>query len=305
MKYINEGEVERYLEMKDVINILEEAFIEYGRGNAIADPRVRTTIDGKILNSMPAIFSKYKIAGLKVYFASRTGARFVVLVFNTETNDLEAIIEANKLGQVRTGALTAMVSRKIVKEKSPPVSIIGSGYQAETQLEGLLNVYNPESITVYSRNRKNAEAFSKKMSSKFGVDIHVASTAKEAVSGARIINTITNSSDPIFSLKDLRGEFHVNLAGANLPFRREVEKDVLEGSDIIIVEHFDQAMKESSEIRDYFTSHVKEKIIELKDFLVSAGEEKIRKSVFKSMGIGLEDIASAYLVLKKMGLNWS
>ena len=72
-----------------------------------------------------------------------------------------------------------------------------------------------------------------------GVGIHIASTAKEAVSGARIMNTITNSSDPIFSLKDLRGEFHVNLAGANLPSRREVEKDVLESSDIIIVEHFD------------------------------------------------------------------
>jgi len=304
MKYISEEEVAKNLKMRDVIDVLEEAFIEYGKGNAIADSRIRTMMDGKILNSMPAIFSKYKIAGLKVYFATKTGARFVVLVFNTETNDLEAILEADKLGQIRTGALTAMVSRKIVREKSPVVSIIGSGYQAETQLEGLLCVYDPQNVIVYSRNLKNAEIFASKMSAKFGVEIDVARTAKEAVSGARIINTITSSSSPIFSLKELSDEFHLNLAGANLPFRREVDRDVLEGSDIIIAEHFEQALKESAEIADYFASHGRMKIIELKDFLVSGRDYNIRRSVFKSMGIGLEDIASAYLVLKKMGLYW-
>ncbi len=304
MKYISEKEVAEHLKMKDTINILEEAFIEYGKGNATSDSRLRTMMDGKILNSMPAIFAKYRIAGLKVYFATRTGARFVVLVFNTETNELEAIVEADKLGQVRTGALAAMVSRRIVVEKSPPVAIIGSGYQAETQLEGLISVYNPESISVYSRNERNAQNFAQRMSLKFGIDINVASTAREAVSGARVINTVTDSTNPIFSFKDLGQEFHVNLVGANLPFRREVDRDVFEGSDIVIVEHFEQAMKESSEIIDYFSSHGKERIVELKDFLVSGQERNTKKSVFKSMGIGLEDIASAYLVLKDMGLYW-
>jgi len=90
------------------------------------------------------------------------------------------------------------------------------------------------------------------MSAKFGVGIDVAKTAKEVVSDARIINTITSSSSLIFSLKELTDEFHLNFAGTNLPFGRKIDRDVLEDIDIIIAEHFEQALRESVEIADYF-----------------------------------------------------
>lgn len=302
MYYISEAEVSQNLKMAEAIDILEEVFKEYHDGKAIADARMRTILDGKILNSMPAIIYKFHLAGLKVYYASKTGARFVVLVFNTETNELIATIEADKLGQIRTGALTAMVSRRLIRERSPTVAIIGSGYQAETQLEGILTVFHPETITVYSRTPKNSESFARKMSSLFGVDIKVANNAREAVSNARIINTITSSSIPIFSANDLGLEYHVNLAGANLPFRREVSTDVLSNSEVIIVEHFDQAMKESSEITDYVSSNGATRITELKDFIGMTKDTAWKRSVFKSMGIGLEDLASAYIIMKNMGL---
>ncbi len=303
MRYITEKEVSKYLQMKDTIDILEDAFVEYHNGNAAAEARIRTMLDGKVLNSMPAIISKYKIAGLKAYFASRTGAKFVVVVFNTETNELEAILEADELGRIRTGALTAMVSRKIVKDKNPPVTIIGSGYQAETQLEGLLNVFEPEYVFVYSRNNKNANSFATRMSGKFGIDITVANTARDAISKSRVINTITTSNSPIFSFEDLGDEFHINLAGANLPFRREVDNSVLEGSEMVIVEHLEQSAKESAEIMDYLSSNGKGNVLELRDFVTTDSTKEIRKSVFKSMGIGLEDLAVAYVVMKKMGIR--
>jgi len=142
------------------------------------------------------------------------------------------------------------------------------------------------------------------MSAKFGVGIDVAKTAKEVVSDARIINTITTSGSPIFSLKELSDEFRLNFAGANLPFGRKVDRDVLEGIDIIIAEHFEQAFRESAEIADYFASYGRVKIIELKDILASGRDYNIRWSVFKSTSTGREDIASAYLVLKKIGLHW-
>ncbi len=302
MYYINENEVSKYLNMKETIDILEDVFNEYRLGRAVSDARLRTMIDGKILNSMPAIISKYNIAGLKSYFASREGAKFVVLVFDTTENELIATIEADKLGQIRTGALTAMVSRKIVKEKNPIITIVGSGYQAETQLEGLINVYKPEEIRVYSRNFRNAQNFAERMMKRFDISINVFKNVGEAVMDARIINTITNSNEPIFTASDIGEKCHINLAGANLPFRREVSKDVLEASDLIIVEHLEQSLKESREIIDFVSANGNKKIIELKDFMGYDSREDLKKTVFKSMGIGLEDLAASYLILKKMGL---
>ncbi len=301
MYYITEEDVRNNLGMKETIEAMEVAFTEYGKGTAATSPRDRLIIGGVVYNTMPGVIEKYHLAGLKTYIASKNGARFVVAVFDTRSMDLVAVIEANRLGQVRTGALPAMVTSRIVRAKNPDICIVGSGFQAETQLEALLAIYGPENVYVYSRNFGNAVSFAERMSRTHGIDIIPVKTVAEGTRNARIINTITNSNEAIFSRKDLGQEYHVNLCGGNLPNRREAAEDVLANSEMVIAENLDQALKESGEIIGFHKNYPERQITELKDF-VRAGDGEFSTSVFKSMGIGLEDVAAAYVVLKNMSL---
>ena len=301
MLYITEKEVEENLEMGETIKILREAFEDLGRGNSSVSPRDRLQSDGVVLNSMPGIFAKYHLAGMKNYIAGKGGARFVVMVFDTKSSELLAVIEANRLGQVRTGALPAMASQLILKKKEQEIAIIGSGYQAETQLEGLLTVFDSGLVHVYSRHIENARGFARRMQSKFGVEARVHEKVADAARNATVISSMTNSNEAVFTRKDLPDRYHVNLCGGNLPMRREAAEDVLVHSNLIVVEHLEQSLKESGEIIGFRKNHPDREMIELKDMVLNPPSKSPERSVFKTMGIGLEDVAAAYLVLRKMG----
>ena len=168
MYYITDEEVNRHLRMEEVVDVLEDAFVHYGNGKAMASARDRLILDGTVYNSMPAIDTELGIAGMKAYIAGKTGARFVVLIFNQKDNDLIAVIEADRLGQMRTGALPAMASRLLVKGKKHTLTVIGSGFQAETQLHGMLTQFDLDVVKVYSRNFSHARKFATEMEKKFG-----------------------------------------------------------------------------------------------------------------------------------------
>ncbi|MDS0257016.1 ornithine cyclodeaminase [Thermoplasmatales archaeon AK] len=287
-----------YITEKEV----EENLTDFGKGKALASARDRLILDGVVYNTMPAIWSSKHIAGMKTYIAGKEGAHFVVMVFDTRNNDLLAVIEANRLGQVRTGALPAMVSGMLLKDRKQRVALLGSGFQAETQLHGLLTVFEPEWIRVFSRNYDHAASFAERMTKKFGQEIVASRTVSETLSGASLISSITDSKDPIFTAKHLGERYHVNLCGANLPVRREASDDVLYTSDLVIVEHLEQALRESAEIIGLRQLHPRKEIVELKDFVLMVKDQQYGRTVFKSMGIGLEDLAAAYLVLKNLSI---
>ncbi|BAB59980.1 ornithine cyclodeaminase [Thermoplasma volcanium GSS1] len=300
MYYVTEDDVDKNFDMKAAINAVREAFEEYGKGRAYSSTRVRTFSQDGVLNTMPAAMEKYHISGLKSYYATRNGAKFVVVLFDTAADELLAIIEANRLGQIRTGAVTAYAT-SILHKNVEIFAIIGSGFQAETQLEGMLKVANPTEIRVYSRNQEHARNFSERSSKKFGVSIRAVESAEAALIGADTITTITNSNVPIVYRKYLGDEYHINLAGSNYINRREAESAVLSDANIVVTEHLEQSLIESVEISEYVK--LGGKPIELKDVAVDPTRySKFHRTVFKSMGIGLEDIISGYAVLKNMGI---
>jgi len=302
MYYITEEEVDQNLKMEDVVDALEETFIHYGQGRAMASSRDRNILDGSVYNTMPAMDAELGIAGMKSYIAGKNGAKFVVMIFDQRKNELLAVIEANRLGQIRTGALPAMASRLLVHGKKHNLTIIGSGFQAQTQLHGMLTQFDVDMVRVYSRNYGHAKKFATEMSSKFGVDIRAEETVKSALKDSTLVNSITDSNEAIFSRSDLGDEYHVNLCGGNLPMRQEAADDVLTGSDLVVTEHLEQSLKESGEIIHFVKNHGG-KPVELKDVAVNRDKyHGKQRTVFKSMGIGLEDIAAGYLLLKKMKL---
>lgn len=304
MHYITEDDVVRNLGMKETIDILEEAFESFASGTSFYRPRERIVFDGTVFNTMPGVFNGRHLAGLKTYIANRNGARFVVLVFDTERSELLSVIEANRLGQIRTGALPAMVTRKIVPNRGQSLCVVGSGFQAETQMEAMATVFDLDGITVYSRTYANARKFAEKMSGKLGKDVRAFEKVGDALKDATIVNSITDSNDSIFSYRDLGEEYHVNLCGGNLPMRREAAEDVLVNSDMIVVEDMEQALKESGEIISLRDNHPEKGCVELGDLMRMNRDDYYgkRKTVFKTMGIGLEDVAAAYVLMKNMGI---
>jgi Predicted ornithine cyclodeaminase, mu-crystallin homolog len=190
---------------------------------------------------MPGFYGDRHLAGLKTYYAGPSGIHFVVIIFNTEKPEDLYILEANALGQIRTGALTAMVTSEVVKEKSINFTIIGSGYQAESQFLAMKEIFNLKHAYVYSKNPAHSKAFA----DKFGIEsVGSLGVLKES----DVITSITNSNIPIFNYGQLPEKYHVNLAGSNFPIRREAAPDVLDNSDVIIVENLEQALRESAEI---------------------------------------------------------
>ena len=289
--YVNEDDVKSSLNMKECIEELRKAFMSYGKGLSDTHPRDRIIVDKNILNTMPGYYAERHLAGLKTYYSGPNGIHFTVLIFNTERPEDLYLIEANALGQIRTGALTAMATSEIVRKKSINFTLIGSGFQAESQFLGMKEMFNLDNAFVYSRNPEH----SKKFADKFGIQ---QAESLDVLRESDVITTITNSNTPIFNYSRLPDEYHINLAGSNFPIRREAAPDVLDKSDLVIVENYDQAMKESSEVMGIEN---KSKIVELKDYMVNKEKYSGKKTIFKSMGIGLEDVAAGYVILKNMG----
>ena len=304
MHYITEQDVEKNLGIKETVDILEEAFESFSSGTSFYRPRERIIFEGSVFNTMPGVFQHRNLAGLKTYFANKNGARFVVIIFDTNKSELLAVIEADRLGQIRTGALPAMVTRRMLRKKNQGFCVIGSGYQAETQLEAMASVFDLDSISVYSRTFSNARKFAERMQQKTGLEIKAYENVSQALKDATIVNTITDSNNSIFGRKDLGDEYHVNLCGGNIPSRREADEDIFLDSDLIVIEDMEQAMKESGEIISLMKNHPEKKTVELGDFMKlernSLNEKK--RTVFKTMGIGLEDVAAGYVLMKNMGI---
>lgn len=300
MKYVTEKEVLDSLSMPEVIDGLKFAFIEHSAGRATFSSRNRIVSGGVMLNTMPAILDKRHIAGLKTYMVNRKGARFVVLVFDTENNELKGIVEANRLGQMRTGALPALATSLIIGRKAINFSLFGTGYQAETQLEAMKTLFELKNTKVYSRNPDHIREFVKRFSDKFSIDIQGASSPTDCLEGSDVINTVTDSKEPLFEASDLGESYHINLVGGNLPNRREIGSDILSNADAVIVEDLKQALIESGEIIDYYNTG-KDKISEFSELIVDPKRfSGMKRTVFKTMGVGLEDIITADILLEKL-----
>ena len=132
--FLTEGEVRGLLDMQDAMQAVEEALREQGRGEATNQPRQRVSLDGVTLHVLPAAVPGAGSMGLKAYITRPGGGRFWVMLLGVD-GAMRAIIEADLLGQVRTGAATGVATQHLSRPDSREVGIIGSGYQARTQLE--------------------------------------------------------------------------------------------------------------------------------------------------------------------------
>lgn len=304
--FLSEQEVVRLLPMAECIGALEEAFGNAGAGLAEVQPRSRIRMPNGFFHFMAAADAGHQVFGYKAYasFGGPGGSKTVVMLYDYDTGQLLACLEAGRLGQIRTGAATGLATRYMARADAATVGIIGSGFQARTQLEAVCSARQVRLARVYSRRQERREDFARQMSKGLDLEIVPAASARDCVDGADIVVTITSSRDPVLEGAWLTPGAHVNAAGGNHWMRREIDEDTVARSTVVVVDDLDQAKIECGDLiwpeaRGAFRWDLAH---ELQD--VVAGRVQGRRTsqditLFESMGVALEDIAAARLVYRK------
>jgi alanine dehydrogenase len=301
---LREHHVTELLDMETAIAAVEDGLRHQAEGKATVRPRYRVATPVSQLHVMSAGDRELGVFGLKTYTVSRKGARFLVLLYESETGDLLAMIEADRLGQMRTGAASGVATKYMSRESSDSVGIFGTGWQAESQLKAVCAVRPINSIKAYSRDPERREAFSRRMSSMLRVEVTPASTPEEAVRGRAIIITATSARGPVFDGSLVEPGTHVNAVGSNFLSKSEIDVETVRRAGVIAVDSVEQSRMEAGDLLPAIERGVIswESVVELGGIV--AGRVKGRASeeavtLFKSNGIALEDIAVALPVYNR------
>ena len=304
--FLTEREVADLLPMGECIDVLEQAFAHAGAGQTDNKPRSRIRMPNGFFHFMAAADAQHQVFGYKAYpsFPGPGGSKFVVMLYDFESGQLLACLEAGRLGQIRTGAASGLATRYMSREDAGTVAVFGSGFQARTQLEAVCAARDIRQARVYSRRQDRREDFARQMSERLHLEINAVDSPQECVEGADVVITITSARDPVFEGSQLAPGAHVNAAGGNHWQRREVDEATVTRADVIVVDDLDQAKVECGDLMwlEARGSFRWDMAHELQD--VVAGRVNGRPSaesitLFESMGVALEDIAAAQLVYNK------
>ncbi len=304
--FLTEREVVELLPMNECIDALDEAFAHAGAGQVEIKPRSRIRMPNGFFHFMSASDAGHGVFGYKAYpsFAGPGGSKFLVMLYDFESGQLLAMLEAGRLGQIRTGAASGLATRYMAKEDASSVAVFGSGFQARSQLEAVCAARDIKQARVYSRRAERREEFARQMSERLNLDVLAVDSPQDCVAGADVVVTITSARDPVFEGAGLSAGAHVNAAGGNHWQRREVDEDTVTRADVIVVDDLDQAKVECGDLMwlEARGSFRWDMAHELQD--VAAGRVVGRPSpdsitLFESMGVALEDIAAAQLVYRK------
>jgi alanine dehydrogenase len=302
---LTESDVRQLLTMEMAISTVEESFQRLADGTAILHSRKRLFVPGgSYLHYMAAADSRRGYMGLKIYTSSREGLRFIIPLFNAISGELLALIEADYLGQMRTGAASGVATRLMAREDATKVGLIGTGLQARTQLLAIVQVRKIERVRVFGRDPGRRAKFSSEVAERLKMPVDAVDTAEAAVRDADIVVTSTTASQPVLNGAWLRPGMHINAIGANFPQKRELDGGAVLRADIIAVDSREQAKIEAGDLIQAFESDPSrwDSVRELAE--IAAGRIPGRAhpndiTLFKSNGIAIEDVVTASRVYEK------
>ena len=302
--YINESEVESVLDMDSVLDAVEGVQRRLATGAAENLPRRRIFQSGRTLHLMAASDEGCGYAGHKSYLATAGGIAFSVLLYEIASGQLAAVIEANRLGQLRTGAASGVASRHLARPESSALGIVGGGFQARTQVEAICRTLPIKSVRAFRRDREQLERFCGEIADLCEVTATAANSPEDAIAGADVIVTATNSAEPVLD-GYLESGVHVNAMGSNRASAAELGPITVGGFDRVVCDDIAQARIESGDLLEANAAGTFSwgTAVALGD--VIAGEAPGRtgpgeKTLFESLGIAAWDIAVAAIVLERV-----
>jgi alanine dehydrogenase len=310
---LNRSDIAHLLPMRDCIEVMASALRALSDGDAILPLRqVFRLPDGKSAFAvMPAYLGAPKAVGAKVItvvpdnhgsaFDSHQGA---VLLFEAEHGSLAAVMDASSITAIRTAAVSGLATRLLARENATTVGILGTGVQARTHLAAMCAVRPVKRVRVWSRNRDAVREFATRESTQLDVAILPVASAREAVEDADIVCTVTASRDPVLAGGWLAKGVHVNAVGASLPSARELDTAaVVRGC--LYVDRRESALNEAGDflipkkegaIGD---EHIVGELGELLLGRISGRRSEDEVTIFKSLGLAVEDVAAAAFIYEK------
>ena len=299
MLYLTEADVEALLGPDDAVEIVEACFRRLAAGAVENRPRYRLGLDDGAMAVMAAADLELGYAGLKAYGAfPGAGARFAVLLFDARRPELVAVIDADRLGQLRTGAASGVAARHLARPEARTLGVIGCGWQAESQVACIrAAVPAIDSVVAYCRTESRLDAFCARTGAEAG------ETHRDA-GEADVVVTVTTSKDPVLRGEWLRPGALVCAVGANDPSARELDNAVLERAAFVCCDSREQSRLESGDLREPIEQGLLDwlEVHELQD--VVAGQVQGRHDpedvvLFKSNGIAAWDVAMAAAAVER------
>ena len=309
---LSEADVKQILTMPIALAAVEDSFRRLADGSALLHSRQRLRLPGKsYLHYMAAADATSGYMGMKIYTSSPAGLRFLVPLFHVGSGELLALIEADYLGQIRTGAASGVATRLLARADAAKIGIIGTGLQSRTQLEALSLVRTITGVHAFSRNPEHRERFAREMTAQLGVPVVAVTSAREAVSGADIVVTSTTSTNPVLDGSWLAPGMHVNAIGANFPQKHELDGEAIRRCDVIVADSREQSKIEAGDLIQMYGDDKRRwaSVTELAEIV--AGKTPGRSNpeqitLFKSNGIATEDVVVAgriYELARERGLG--
>jgi alanine dehydrogenase len=310
---LNRDQVRELLDMRAAIDAVESALVEFSAGQAVMPVRVTTPVPahGGVVLGMPAFLGQTNALGTKIVTVYKNNpARnlptilAVVVINDPETGKVEAIMDGGYLTAVRTAAASAVGTKYLANKKPSVVGILGTGVQGESHLWAMTEVAEVERVVIYNRSRASAERFKSEMGSRFKLPIEIVANEESVCRQSDILILATTAAEPITRREWLKPGAHVNAVGSHSPGARELDGDTVAAARIV-VDSRDANLKECGDLlipmnegkfgQEHFADEIGE---------VAAGKKPGRRSpdeitIYKSVGIAIEDVATGNLVLKR------
>jgi ornithine cyclodeaminase/alanine dehydrogenase-like protein (mu-crystallin family) len=301
---LRENDVRQLLTMEMALEAVEEALRKLALDEAQNVPRARTQTDHSMLHVLSSAAKTLGVMGYKAYATSRKGAQFHVGLFDGKSGALVALIQADYLGQVRTGAASGVATQYMARPDASEVGLFGSGKQARTQLLAICKVRKIRRVQVYSPNEENRRRFASEMAPLCSTEITPVPRPELAAEDKDIVITATASREPVLNGHWLAEGTHINAIGSNFLGKAELDAVAVRRCDSIVVDSKEQARIEAGD----FSQPLEEGSIhwadvhELGQVIVGRYTGRARAqdvTLFKSLGIAIEDLAVAARVYAK------
>lgn len=297
--FVTESQVAELLDMPSAIEAVEGIMRLHGEGRAQNVPRQRVRRKGAILHWMAATVPDWGLTGFKVY----TPRSALFFLYGAE-GELLMVAEAAKLGQIRTGAASAVATKFMARRNSQKVGIIGTGFQAETQILAICQVLEVERVNAYSRTIERREQFARKMTELLKIPVTPVPSAEEAVSDADVVVTVTTSPTPVLFGEWLKPGMHINAVGSNSLARRELDSEAVRKCRRIAVDDRRQAQIECGDLlhaaeRGELAWDRLPELGEIVTGKVKGRESDDEITLFESHGIALWDLAVGKVIYER------
>ena len=290
--FLTEADVIGMLDMQLALDALDDVFRARSAGEIHNEPRARLSAGKGPMNFMAASWPTRGWAGHKSYVSGD----FRVMLFSTKGEGLLSVLGAGRMGQVRTGAASGIATKYMARENSSSVGIIGSGYQAETQLEAVCAVRDITDVKVFSRSAENRNNFATTMSERLGINVVAVDSKEAAAEGMDVLVAVTSSVEPVITGDMVEPGMHINAAGNNSWMKRELDTAAIVKADLVACDDIDQSKIECGELM---------RAVEVGRFAwdslvrldrIVAGLRTARYSdnditLFESQGVAFEDLA--------------